>query len=515
MNSTQPVINQVILPQKKSNTFSKTVCSVVLFLALLLFFAARWYIGKFGATGFDSILFTLFSEIGGKQFGEGLLSFMLGGFLPAVICFGVCLFVLFLFPKKWNLKISVKKLQLHVLPIKHWCSVLISLILSFILLFSASQMSGLTQYLHGMVTMSTIFEEEYVNPDDVNIEFPEEKRNLIYIFLESMETTYFSKEQGGGLNYSIIPELYDLANKNINFSHNDGVGGFSTPNGATWTVAAMTAHTSGVPLKSSPTLERNTYGKENFLPGLNTLTDVLKENGYYQTLMVGSDARFANRNVYYKNHGVDKIYDLYSAREDGIIPKDYFVWWGMDDQYLFDYAKEELPKIAKKDEPFAFTMLTVDTHFTNGYVCEHCGNKYEEQYENVIACSSKQVADFIKWVKRQSFYKDTTIIIAGDHLTMDSQYIGRNVENGFDQRVYNCFINSAVTGNNYKNREFTSLDMFPTTLAALGCKIQGERLGLGTNLFSDKKTLPEEMGYDEFNRQVGLNSNYYNKNFMQ
>ena len=43
--------------------------------------------------------------------------------------------------------------------------------------------------------------------------FPEEKRNLIYIYLESMETTYFNKDEGGALEVNIIPELYELAQK--------------------------------------------------------------------------------------------------------------------------------------------------------------------------------------------------------------------------------------------------------------------------------------------------------------
>jgi phosphoglycerol transferase len=51
--------------------------------------------------------------------------------------------------------------------------------------------------------------------------------------------------------------------------------------------------------------------------------------------------------------------------------------------------------------------------------------------------------------------------------------------------------------------------MFPTTLAAMGCEIEGERLGLGTNLFSGKKTLAEEMGYDRFNKQLSQRSDYY------
>ncbi len=515
MNTPQTALNQVVIPKKNKHTLSKIMCSALLFFAILLFFAANWYIQSFGDTGFDSILFTLFSETGGAQSKDLVISFLIRALLPVIIVFTVCVFLLFSFPENKRFNLKFKKLNLNILPVKHWCSVTISLLLSALLLFSASSASGFGEYIHGLTTISTIFEDEYVNPDDVNIEFPEEKRNLIYIFLESMETTYFSKEQGGGLDYSIVPELYDLADKNINFSHNNGIGGFLTPSGTTWTVAAMTAHSSGVPLKSPPSFERNTYGKDSFLPGLTTLGDVLNKNGYYQALMVGSDSGFANRDVYYKNHSVDKVYDLYTAQKDEIVPEGYHVWWGMEDENLFEYAKRELPKIAKKDQPFAFTMLTVDTHFTNGYVCKRCDNKYDEQYENVIACSSKQIASFIKWLKRQSFYKDTTIVVVGDHLTMDSQYISRNVENGFDQRVYNCIINSAAAGNNYKNREFTSLDMFPTTLASMGCKIPGERLGLGTNLFSDKKTLVEEMGFSEFDRLLGLNSKYYNENFIK
>ena len=54
------------------------------------------------------------------------------------------------------------------------------------------------------------------------------------------------------------------------------------------------------------------------------------------------------------------------------------------------------------------------------------------------------------------------------------------------------------------------MDMFPTTLAALGCKIKGERLALGTNLFSDKKTLLETYGYDEVADGLSKRSSFYN-----
>lgn len=52
--------------------------------------------------------------------------------------------------------------------------------------------------------------------------------------------------------------------------------------------------------------------------------------------------------------------------------------------------------------------------------------------------------------------------------------------------------------------------MYPTVLAALGVKIEGHRLGLGTNLFSCEETLSEELGVDYFRTEVRKKSHYYN-----
>ena len=58
------------------------------------------------------------------------------------------------------------------------------------------------------------------------------------------------------------------------------------------------------------------------------------------------------------------------------------------------------------------------------------------------------------------------------------------------------------------------MDMFPTILASLGFKIEGERLGLGTNLYSDKKTVMETIGKKEFMEEISKNSKLYNKEIL-
>ncbi len=478
--------------------------TLLLFPAFLCHHAATWYIRVYGDIGFDAIMYTILSSLGGMS--ESLFyNFLKSVLLPAAV---------------WTIAIL---LILHCSKIKKLITNTIVIMLIIVLLCTAASTVGLISYLKNTITQTKIFETTYVDPKEVNITFPEEKRNLIYIYLESMENTFFGESEGGAMEENIIPELYQLAEDYVNFSQNDTVGGFEPVSGTTWTAGALVGQTAGIPLKTPSNIKDmyNGYGKEGvFLPGITTLSDILHENGYLQSFMVGSRASFGGRRTYYKTHGTDCIYELSTARMEGIVEPDYFVWWGMEDKYLFEYAKEKITWMNRRAEPFAFTMLTVDTHHVDGYVCEYCRNEHEEQYENVFSCSSRQVAEFIKWIQEQDFYEDTTVIIAGDHLSMDRRYMLENVDESYDRRVYNCFINAAaetdLTEDIYsKNREFCTLDMFPTTLAAMGCNIEGDRLGLGTNLFSDKPTLIEEMGYEEFNSQIGMRSEYYKREFLR
>ncbi|MBQ2274594.1 MAG: LTA synthase family protein [Clostridia bacterium] len=490
-----------------------SLCILALFIGFAAFFAAIWYIRTYGNVGFDSILYTFFSQVSGVQ-STLVYEYLLWGLAPSVLLTAFTSFIIFRTPKKERyIKLKSGK-EIVVYPFTRKVSRIIALCLAVVLVLVATFASRLSRFLYFCVQNTGIFVTDYVSPDDVKIKFPKEKRNLIYIYLESMETTYMSAEHGGAREKEIVPELYALANENINFSHNEKMGGFYAVSGGSWTAASMVAQTSGIPLKPPAILAKDHFGKDLFLPGVTTITDILKDEGYYQTLMVGSDAAFANRDRYYKQHGIDKIYDVYTAKQDGIIGEDYWVWWGMEDSRLYDYAKLELPKIAEREEPFVFNMLTVDTHHIDGYLCSECTRENTEQYDNVLSCASRQLYGFIEWLKTQPFYENTTIVVTGDHLSMNNEYFLRTVDEDFDRRVYNCIINSAVTPKNTKNRTFTAMDMFPTTLAALGCDIKGERLGLGTNLFSDKKTLAEEMGLETFEKEMIKSSKYYVTDFM-
>ena len=172
-------------------------------------------------------------------------------------------------------------------------------------------------------------------------------------------------------------------------------------------------------------------------------------------------------------------------------------------------------------------MLTSDTHFPVGYRCHLCGYTYVDKFHaksvqdekyaygttaDIIKCTDDQLEDFVEWCKKQDFYNDTVIIIQGDHPRMDKYLVEKATPE--ERTVYNCIINSDLKPQlGQKNRQGTIMDMFPTTLAALGFEIKGDRLGLGTNLFSNKKTIAEEMGFDSFDNELSKYSNYYLQRF--
>ena len=484
---------------KKQNIF---VISLI-FIALFITFSIYWVYKNTGNVTLEQLIFHLKVPIKGTNVGM-IFDYIKWTFSRIlVIIFSVGLVVYF-FEKKIKIELNKKKKILYGIS-------KVVLVVSILVVFSVINVWG---FAKNQITASTLIENEYINPATVNIKFPEQKRNLIYIYLESMENTYTSVENGGMYTEDRIFELAQIAQNNLNFSNTDKLGGALDLKGTQWTIAAMVAHTSGVPLKIS--IGDNDYGKHSsFLPGTYALGEILEQNGYKNYLLIGSESEFGGRKQYFESHGNYRIYDYEYAVEENKMEEWQKVWWGYSDNDLFKYAKEQLTEISKNGQPFNYTMLTVDTHFTDGYKCEDCESKFQDQYSNVISCSSKKVSEFIRWIQEQPFYENTTIIISGDHLTMQAQIGEEASKKGYGERsVYNAIINANAEPQQTTNRKFFTIDMYPTTLAALGAKIEGERLGLGTNLFSDQATLAERYGVEYVREEIEKKSTFYNKKLV-
>ena len=470
---------------KKALLIFLTILTVLLVtFATLCIFAEKWMTSTWAALSFEELLYQLSTPLEGTE-SSMLRGFLFNGLTPALIMLFFSALILFVLRKKSKKVYILSSLGMI------FCSVIVFGI-AFV---SAWIFLDLSNYLSGDSSTDFI-EEKYTDPSEVSLTFPSEKRNLIYIFMESMEMTYSDEENGGAFEENCIPELTELAEENECFSGDSNTlnGAVSLP-GSTWTMGALFAQTSGLPLKISIG-ENQMSTQTEFFPTITTLGDILEEAGYKNEYLLGSDATFGGRRLYFTSHGNYDIKDVLYADANGWIPSGYRVFWGCEDFRLMEFAKNELTELAAGDEPFNLTMLTVDTHFEDGYICPYCENTFENnQYANVMACSSSQISSLVRWIQQQDWYEDTTIVICGDHPTMDADFC-EDVPSSYQRRVYTTIIN-ADAEKEYDvdgDRLYSTFDMFPTTLAALGVDIDGDRLGLGTNLYSSLDTYTELYG---------------------
>lgn len=477
---------------------NKIISYTLILIACILFTLTLYIKNEIYNPSFEQLIYSLVKTEGTSfdAVSDGLFFVI----IRVIILMPILILPTIDFGQKLKLKVKDKTYQFY--PIKHLnVNSYIILAISFIYLLYGCDTFN---YLSHILKKTDIFDKYYVPADDVNITFPENKKNLIYIFMESTETSNLSKESGGAFTTSVMPNLERLAQENINFSHNDSLGGALPSYGTGWTVAAMIGQTSGLPfkVKKSDLLGRSIGFQNSYALG-----DILYNNGYNNEIMMGSDANFGGRKEYFEDHHY-KVFDYHTAIEEQKIDSSYHKWWGYEDAKLFAYAKEELLKLSSEGQPFNLSLLTADTHFTDGYVDESCPSPFDNHYANSFNCSDKMINDFITWVQEQDFGKDTVIIISGDHNTMQEDFY-ENIDKDYIRTIYNVFINSGVEPINTKNRIFTSLDMYPSTLAALGVTIEGDRLGLGTNLFSEKETIAEEISLAKFNEELAKYSKYY------
>ena len=507
------------MPQKKWYIHQNISLYLIWILFAILLVAEEYVLSSFSGITIDQLVFHMNTNLEGSNWSTFLPTLIQAGLyiLIAVIGCTIVTFIQKYFIKKANRyrKFNLKAKEMIKEYSLHFITTLCGFIAICIVLVSLADNYYLIDYLAARRIDTEIYDKYYIDTATVELTFPEKKKNLVYIYMESMEMSLADESHGGGKSVNVIPELTDIALENDCFNGNTNIlNGARSLYNSTWTIAGLVAQTSGLPLGINHVLTNNINSISSFMPGATTLGDILEKEGYHNVFMLGSDAKFGNRDVYFKEHGNYDIDDYYWARNNNKLPdKSYYVWWGYEDDKLFTYAKEELTSLVESDEPFALSLLTVDTHFVNGYLCDDCPDTFTSQYSNVLACSSKKASELVEWIESQPWGEDTVIVLNGDHLCMDSKYY-EDMPDDYERKTYTAIINSSKKEPD-TTRLYSTMDLFPTTLSAMGVTIKGDRLGLGTDLYSDTPTLLEELGENYLNYELSLNSTFYDKNILE
>ena len=241
---------------------------------------------------------------------------------------------------------------------------------------------------------------------------PNPKLNLVYIYGESLERTYFDDQAFPNL----APELGALKNEGLDFSHTAQLPGTD------YTIAGMVASQCGIPL-FAPFEGNASASLSSFFPQNICLGDILKNSGYQNYFVQGANLRFAGKDVFLKSHGFDHLYGAEELKATVADPA-YKNDWGYYDDTVLDEAWKKFETLSRERKRFSLFTLTVDTHHPDGFISRSCNRKRYDingkanQSFSAVACSQENIAEFINKIKASPWFKDTIIVVSSDHLAM-------------------------------------------------------------------------------------------------
>ncbi|WP_338464238.1 phosphatidylglycerol--membrane-oligosaccharide glycerophosphotransferase [Franconibacter daqui] len=247
-----------------------------------------------------------------------------------------------------------------------------------------------------------------------NKTIPDPQLNLVYIYGESLERTYFDDQTFPQL----APELGALKNEGLDFSKT-----MQLP-GTDYTIAGMVASQCGIPL-FAPFEGNASASMSSFFPQNICLGDILKNSGYENYFMQGANLRFAGKDVFLKSHGFDHLYGAEELK--GVVADPaYRNDWGFYDDTVLEQVWKKYEELSKAGKRFSLFALTVDTHHPDGFVSRTCQRKsyaFEgkpNQSFSAVTCSQEHIAALINKIKASPYFKNTVIVVSSDHLAMNN-----------------------------------------------------------------------------------------------
>lgn len=333
---------------------------------------------------------------------------------------------------------------------------------------------------------------------------PAVKKNLIIIYLESVERTYRDIPETA----AAFKPLGEIEDRGISARAQRQIPGLH------FTAGGMVGSICGVPL-----LPRGVFSVRKkihadvdvefpfseFLPSMTCLGDVLHADGYEQSYLNGSDLAIFSKGDLFLTHGFDRAFGLKQldnwqneARQNS---------WGLDDDVMFEQVTKELHRLAKTGKPFTLAALTISTHMPDAFLDKNCTGTLVNGslVPDAIRCTAAHLQDLLAEVDKLGLTDETVVVFMSDHLamknTMWDQLSARQEERSNFVTILGAGPARVI------DRVGTTLDVYPTILEALGYKIEGGRAYMGRSIFSEQgPTLIEEIGLENLSEAVVGNS---------
>lgn len=347
--------------------------------------------------------------------------------------------------------------------------------------------------------------KDLVAPEVVSV--PATKRNLVIIYLESLERSYRD-----------IPASADAFGPLAAFEDR----GFSARNlaqihGTHYSAAGLVASQCGIPLLPRGLTDPKSFassaglaqhGISRFLPGVTCLGDLLAAQGYQSAYVNGSDTEIFAIGNFLKDHGIGTVRGLRTEPEFANVEGTNT--WGVPDTVLFDVGLQELDRLAAGDAPFALMLFTASTHGPGGYLDPGCDytppvkpRRADSLMPATIYCTGKLIEKFLSDLAQRGLAENTVVVLMSDHLAMPNT-MGKELTNlGEERRNYFVVLDGDGNSDGVRSdRPAIMPDIYPTIVESLGFKLKNGAGNLGRSLLSTDSTLSERLGHDIVNRAL-------------
>ncbi len=299
----------------------------------------------------------------------------------------------------------------------------------------------------------------------VSIEIDQPK-NLVLIYLESMEQTYFDET----VFPSLLPQLSAL--------RRDAAVVFTDVRqypGTSWTIGGIVSSQCGVPLLSQRHGNSILNEVDNPFKEITCLGEYMTRAGYRTAYIGGASLDFAGKRHFFRDNGYDSVLGIDE------LPNSAGHSWGMYDADLFKHATRLFDGLNSADAPFLLTVLTLDTHHPYGTPspsCKSLGDNALLMLE-ALHCSDQLVSEFIRHIQKSNNAENTIIALMSDHLLIQGK--AKELLSELDRRIFFMIIDPSRTGE-VRDGPASHFDVAPTLLEAIG--MRGAEFAFGQSLLS-------------------------------
>ncbi|WP_255491346.1 LTA synthase family protein [Dysgonomonas sp. ZJ279] len=217
--------------------------------------------------------------------------------------------------------------------------------------------------------------------------------NVIFILMESMSADLLTVKENGK---EITPFLNELINKSYYFENFYSAG--------THTNHGILASLYGLPALFDRNMMKNVD-----IPLCQGIPYILHQQGYRTMFFMTHEAQYDNMNAFLLENGIEEVYS-----EENYPKAKRVNSFGVQDDFLLEYALDKFNEESKDNRPFFATLLTVSNHPPYVVPDRFKSVSNDPQYQ-IVAFADDAIRQFMTEAEKQDWYKNTIFVLLGDH----------------------------------------------------------------------------------------------------